>query len=240
MANLHNTYGQPVGESLPDWTPRPYPNAESLAGRYCQLVAIDPAVHGDQFFETFGAAADDRDWTYLPIGPFNSLEAWRAQVQRMSESRDPLHFAVIDKAINKAVGSIALMRIDPNNGTVEMGYVIYSPQLKRSRVATEAQYLLMQYVFDQLGYRRYEWKCDALNAPSRAAAKRLGFQFEGIFRQAIVYHGRNRDTAWHSIIDSEWPPLQKAFAAWLDPANFDEQGQQKVALNTRQVPESML
>lgn len=240
MANLHNTYGQPIGESLPDWVPCPCPKAEALTGRYCKLVAIDPAVHGDHFFKAFNSVTDDRDWTYLPIGSFNSPEAWQAQVQRMSESRDPLHFAIIDKSSNHAVGSIALMRIDPNNGVVEVGYVIYSSQLKRSRVATEAQYLLMHYVFEQLGYRRYEWKCDALNAPSRAAAKRLGFQFEGIFRQAMVYRGRTRDTAWYSMIDSEWPAMEKAFVAWLDPANFDEQGQQKIALSTLSSAENVL
>jgi len=231
MSDLKNSYGQPIGEPLPDWTPRAYPQAQTLAGRYCNLVAIDPAIHGDQFFESFGVATDDRDWTYLPIGPFNDLDAWQAQAQRMSESHDPVHFAISDKATDKAVGSIALMRIDPNHGVVEVGYVIYSAQLKRSRIATEAQFLLMHYVFDQLGYRRYEWKCDTLNAPSRAAAKRLGFQFEGIFRQAIVYRGRSRDTAWHSIIDSEWPRLKQAFLTWLDPQNFDELGQQRVALS---------
>jgi len=144
----------------------------------------------------------------------------------MAASKDPLHYAVIDLATGKPVGTLALMRIDPANGVIEVGHVTYSPRLKRTRIATDAMCLLMSEVFDKLGYRRFEWKCDSLNEPSRSAALRYGFTFEGIFRQAIVYRERNRDTAWFSIIDSEWPALRECYKQWLDAGNFDAQGLQ--------------
>ena len=134
---------------------------------------------------------------------------------------------MVDRTTGKAVGTLALMRMDPGNGVIEVGHVTFSPKLQRTALSTEAQYLLMRRVFDELGYRRYEWKCDSLNAPSRATAQRLGFQFEGIFRQAVVYKGRTRDTAWFSIIDSEWPARRAAFERWLAPENFDENGVQR-------------
>jgi RimJ/RimL family protein N-acetyltransferase len=150
-------------------------------------------------------------------------------VEARQDSADPLFFAVVDAASGRAAGVASYLRIDPVNGVIEVGHLAFAPQLQRTRVATEAMYLMMKHAFS-LGYRRYEWKCDALNAPSRRAAERLGFTFEGVFRQAIVYKGRSRDTAWFSVIDSEWPVLETAFLAWLDPDNFDADGRQRRSL----------
>ena len=173
---------------------------------------------------------DSRDWTYMSIGPFTDEAAYRAFAQQTQANQDPLHFAVIDLVNGKAVGSAALMRVDPTNGSVEVGYVCYSALLKQTAAGTEAQYLLMHLAFESLGYRRYEWKCDSLNAKSRAAAARYGFQFEGIFRQSMVYKERNRNTAWYSILDKEWPQVKAGFQAWLSPENFDRDGRQKRTL----------
>jgi RimJ/RimL family protein N-acetyltransferase len=154
----------------------------------------------------------------------------------MTQEDDPMHFAVVDLNTGKAVGTLALMRQDPTNGVVEVGYVAFSPRLKQTPLASEAQFLLLSYVFEGLRYRRYEWKCDSLNAPSRKAARRLGFTFEGIFRQAVVYKGRSRDTAWYSIIDSERPEIGKALRAWLHPGNFDADGWQRRPLSDMRAP----
>jgi RimJ/RimL family protein N-acetyltransferase len=183
----------------------------------------------------FEANAEDRDgrnWTYLPYGPFPTLAAYREWVEGASRADDPLFYAIVDNAGGEAVGVASLMRIDPKPGVIEVGGINYSPRLQRRPGATEAMYLLMRRAFDELGYRRYEWKCDSLNAPSRAAALRLGFQYEGLFRQATVYKQRNRDTAWFSILDREWPALRTAFEAWLDPANFDAAGRQRRSLSS--------
>jgi len=166
----------------------------------------------------------------MPVGPFDNAEDYRRYAEEAARSADPRHFAIIDRKTGKPVGTLALMRIDPKQGVIEVGHVMFSPLLQQTPMSTEAQFLLMAYVFDGLGYRRYEWKCDSLNAPSRRTAERLGFKFEGIFRQAIVYKGRNRDTAWYSIIDREWPQLKWAFQTWLSAQNFDEQGEQRKSL----------
>nr|WP_239091628.1 GNAT family protein [Streptomyces sp. SID14478] len=181
-------------------------------------------------YAAFAAAPDGRNWTYLPVGPFERAEDYRRWAEGAARSADPLHYAVIDRATGRAVGTMALMRHDPANGVVEVGNVMFSPLLQRTPISTEAQYLLMAYAFDKLGYRRYEWKCDSLNAPSRKAAARLGLTFEGVFRQAVVYKGRSRDTAWYSVVDGEWPALREAFRAWLAPENFREDGQQRRSL----------
>ena len=169
-------------------------------------------------------------WTYMAYGPFAGAEAYLAWAAQSAASQDPLFHAILDRSTGKAVGVAAFLRIEPAVGVIEVGHIAFAPALQRTPAATEAMYLLMRRVFDELGYRRYEWKCDALNAPSRAAAARLGFTFEGVFRQATLYKGRNRDTAWYSIIDREWPRQKAAFEAWLDPANFDEQGRQRTPL----------
>ncbi|WNC93095.1 GNAT family protein [Paraburkholderia sp. FT54] len=226
MESRRNAFDQPIGAPVPDWNGAQAPGREPLVGRYCRIEPVDVKRHAEDLYEAYSSAADGRDWTYLSVGPFESLAAYREHLTRTAASADPLHYAVIDLATGKAVGTLALMRIDRANGVIEVGHVTYSPLLKRTRIATEAMFLLMTQVFDKLGYRRFEWKCDSLNGPSRTAALRYGFTFEGIFRQAIVYRERNRDTAWFSIIDSEWPALRPSYARWLDAGNFDAQGQQ--------------
>jgi len=229
-ATALNPYQQPVGTSLPDWSGRPLPPHTPLVGRYCRLEPLDAARHADALFEAFSQAQDGRNWTYLMEGPFADADTYRAFVERIAARRDPLQYAVIDTRTDRAVGTLALMRITPEHGVVEVGAVTFSPLLQRTPASTEAQFLLMRHVFDDLGYRRYEWKCDSLNGPSRQAAQRMGFEFEGIFRQAVVYKGRSRDTAWFSIINAEWPRLRAAFEQWLAPENFDAAGRQRVSL----------
>jgi RimJ/RimL family protein N-acetyltransferase len=221
---------QPVGQPLPDWTPRPVPPRTAMQGRFCRLEPLDPGRHARELFDANSLDAGGRNWTYLFVGPFGDFASYRGWLDKVAPGNDPLFQTIIDEASGKAVGVATFMRIDPSNGVIEVGNINYSPLLQRKPAATEAMFLMMRRVFDELGYRRYEWKCDALNAPSRAAALRLGFTFEGIFRQAVVYKGRSRDTAWFSIIDSEWPALKHAYERWLAPANFDAQGRQKQKL----------
>jgi RimJ/RimL family protein N-acetyltransferase len=201
-----------------------------MIGRHCRVEPLDIARHAADLFEANGDDVSGRNWTYLSIDAPRTLDAYRAWLARVTAGDDPLFHAIVDAASNRAVGVAAYLRIDPDNGVIEVGHINYSPRLQRTRAATEAMYLMMTRVFGELGYRRYEWKCDSLNAPSRAAAQRLGFRFEGIFRQAIVYKNRNRDTAWFSILDTEWPALETAFERWLDPANFDADGRQRARL----------
>ena len=226
-----NAFQQPIGPDVPGWTPRPRPPLAPITGRYCRLEPLSAERHAADLYQAFSQAPDDSDWTYMGVGPFADVAAYRAFAEAAQAGNDPLHHAIIDLKTGRAIGTLALMRIDPANGVIEVGFVSFSRQLKRTRIATEAQFLLMRRAFDELGYRRYEWKCDSLNAPSRQAAARLGFQFEGVFRQATIYKGRSRDTAWFSIIDSEWPALRAAYERWLDPANFDEQGKQRQGLS---------
>lgn len=227
-----NEYDQPIGEPVPGWQGAQLPGSTPLVGRYCKIERVDVERHAEDLYQAYSDATDARDWTYLAVGPFPNVQAYRDHLTNAEASTDPMHHAVIDLATGKAVGTLALMRIDKANGVIEVGHVTYSPRLKQTRVATEAMALLLKYVFDELGYRRFEWKCDSLNGPSRTAALRYGFKFEGIFRQAIVYRGRNRDTAWYSIIDSEYPALRKGFAQWLDERNFDAEGNQVERLAT--------
>lgn len=230
MSANFNAYQQPIGPSLPDWNARERPKRKVIQGARCHLEPLDANRHAQELFTAYIEAADARDWTYMTIGPFADAAAYRTYVQAAADSSDPMHFTVIDGRSGRAVGTLSLMRIDAVNGVIEVGNVMFSPLLKQTPISTEAQYLLMKYVFDELGYRRYEWKCDSFNEPSRRTAARLGFQFEGIFRQALVYKGRSRDTAWFSIIDSEWPQILATFESWLDPENFDANGKQKRTL----------
>lgn len=225
-----NAFGMPVGETLHGWTPRPRPGPGRLTGRYCALERLDAGRHAAALFAAHQAAPDGRDWTYLFWERPETESAFHAWVEAQAALTDPCHYAIVDAATGQPLGTTALMRIDPAIGAIEVGHVIYPPCLQRTRAGTEAQFLLMRRVFEELGYRRHEWKCDALNAPSRAAALRYGFTFEGIFRQALIYKGRTRDTAWYSIIDREWPTVKAAFEAWLDPANFDAEGRQRRTL----------
>jgi RimJ/RimL family protein N-acetyltransferase len=181
-------------------------------------------------FEANALDADGRNWTYLFVGPFPDFAEYRAWVESQCKSSDPLFYAVVDSALGRATGVASYLRIAPAAGSIEVGHINFSPLLQRTRAATEAMYLMMRHAFE-LGYRRYEWKCDSLNAPSRAAALRLGLSYEGIFRQAIVVKGRSRDTAWFAAIDQEWPELKNAFERWLDPENFDNEGRQRVSLS---------
>ncbi|MBP2169613.1 RimJ/RimL family protein N-acetyltransferase [Erwinia toletana] len=232
MTSVTNQYGQPVGADLPDWTPRALPSRITLDGQYCRLEPIDVEKHAADLYAAFALAPDGRDWTYMFAEPFSDFASYLRHAQSMAASEDPLHFAVIDKTTDRAVGSLSLMRIDPQHGAMEVGHVAFSPLLKQTAMATEAHYLLMTLAFEQLGYRRYEWKCDSCNLPSRKAALRLGFQFEGLFRQAVVYKGRTRDTTWFSIIDAEWPVVKQALTLWLDSRNFDSEGQQIQSLQS--------
>ena len=227
MMTKTNIHGQPVGTDLTGWTPRPRPSRTALEGRYCRLEPLDPERHAAELHAANGEAVDDRFWTYLPQGPFPSLESYVAWLRQAAAGEDPHFYAIRRREDGLAVGIAAYLRIDPAAGSIEVGHINFSPRLQRTRAATEALYLLAANAFETLGYRRYEWKCDSLNAPSRAAALRLGFTFEGIFRQATIYKGRNRDTAWFSIIDSEWPALKDAYLAWLAPENFDDAGRQR-------------
>jgi RimJ/RimL family protein N-acetyltransferase len=226
MTIRRNPFDQPIGPDVPDWTPRQRPARVVLQGRTCRLEPLSVEAHGDSLYQAFCAQTDASDWTYLFVGPFPDAASYRSYLQSAAASADPLHWAVVEQASGKAVGTLSLMRIEPVHGVIEVGNVTFSPLMKRTPVSTEAQYLLMKFVFDELGYRRYEWKCDALNAPSRRAALRLGFSFEGIFRQAVIYKGRSRDTAWFAIIDSEWPARRAEFERWLAPDNFDGSGLQ--------------
>ena len=230
MSQHTNDYGQPVGFPLPDWQPRAWPSYETFTGDYCRLEPLSAERHGRELYAAYALAEDGRDWTYMFAEPFADEAAYITYARQLENGRDPMHFAVIEPVSNRAVGSLALMRIDATNGSVEIGHVAFSPLLKQTRMATEAHYLLMRYAFEQLGYRRYEWKCDSCNQPSRNAAQRLGFQFEGTFRQAIVYKGRSRDTCWFSIIDSDWPQVKQGFERWLAAENFTAEGTQREKL----------
>ena len=220
---------RPIGPPLPGWTARAAPPATPMGGRYVRIERLDPARHAPQLAEAH-AGTDPAHWTYLFDDKPASPEAWMEWAAKAASTEDPFFHAIVDPASGKAVGVAAFMRIERAHGVIEIGHINLAPALQRTRAATEAMYLFMKRAFDELGYRRYEWKCDSLNAPSRAAALRLGFTFEGIFRQAVVYKGRNRDTAWFSVIDREWPALKAAFERWLDPANFDAQGRQRRGL----------
>jgi RimJ/RimL family protein N-acetyltransferase len=210
MEPLLNSLGQRIGLPVPDWAPPPVPPREPMAGRFCRLEPLDLDRHAAALFEADAADADGRSWTYLTYGPFKDFPSYHAWLRADCLGNDPLFFAVIDTADGRPAGLVSYLRIAPAAGSLEVGHIHYGPRLQRSSAATEAMYLMMKRAFES-GYRRYEWKCDALNAASRAAAQRLGFSFEGIFRQATVYKGRNRDTAWYAAIDTEWPALRRAF-----------------------------
>ena len=227
-----NPLGQPIGFPLPDWSPRPRPPRAPIEGRFCRLEPLDPARHAASLHAANSEDKDGRIWTYLPYGPFASLAAYQTWAETSARGEDPLFHAIIDRASGRALGVASYLRIEPAVGVIEVGHINYAPALQKRPAATEAMYLMMRRVFDELGYRRYEWKCDSLNAPSRAAAARLGFRYEGLFRQATVYKGRNRDTTWFSIVDREWPALRAAYERWLDPGNFDAEGRQRTSLSS--------
>jgi RimJ/RimL family protein N-acetyltransferase len=202
-----------------------------LQGRLVTLTPLDPVAHGEALYEATHGEAADQLWLYLFEGPFPDRAAFDLHLQRVAASEDPLFFAILDRASATAVGYAAYMRIEPAHRVIEVGSILYTPRLQRTPLATEAMYLMARHVFEDLGYRRYEWKCNALNAPSRKAALRFGFTFEGIFRQHMIVKGRNRDTAWFSMLDTEWPARKASFERWLDPSNFASDGRQKMELS---------
>lgn len=219
----------PIGHSVERPSAQP-PYRVSLKGNYVTLHPLDPGAHGESLYEATRRPEGDRLWVYLPYGPFTDRGEFVADLREKARSVDPLFLAIVDNATSRALGYAAYMRCKPRNCSIEVGHVLYAPALQRTAGATEAMYLMAKHAFEDLGYRRYEWKCDALNAASRKAALRLGFTFEGIFRQHMIVKGRNRDTAWFSMIDGEWPSRRKAFERWLQPSNFDRNGKQRKPL----------
>ena len=206
-----------------------------MEGRYARLEPLDPARHGPTIHAANLSDASGSMWAYLPYGPFATLADWTAWAEPMARSEDPLFFAIIDRATGSAVGVAAYLAIVPEHGSIEVGHIAYSPRLQRTPAATDAMYLMMRAAFEA-GYRRYEWKADALNDPSRAAAARLGLSYEGVFRQHRVVKGHNRDSIWFAATDTEWPALRAAFERWLDPANFDASGRQLARLSDLTAP----
>ena len=221
-----NEYGQMIGESIEGYTPGALPSIDFLEGRYARIEALSVEKHAEDLLAVYGPDSPREMWTYLFQPPVANLEELMVALKQMIERKDRFYYAIIDKATGKAMGTFSLMRIDQTNRVIEVGAVTFSPALKHTRMGTEAQFLLARYVFEELNYRRYEWKCDALNLPSRKAAERLGFIYEGTFRQAVIYKGRTRDTDWLSMIDKDWPKVKARFEAWLRPENFDKNGHQ--------------
>jgi RimJ/RimL family protein N-acetyltransferase len=225
-----NELGQPIGEPVPGFHGSVNPEGETLEGRFCRLEKLDAARHAADLCDALMVDGADALWTYLPEEPPASRAEIEAWAERASRSEDPLFYGLVDKGSGRCVGRAAFMRVAPAAGSIEVGSILFSPRLQRTAMATEAMFLMMQHAFEDLGYRRYEWKCDSLNEPSRRAAERFGFSYEGLFRQALVYKGRNRDTAWFSIIDRDWPAIRQGYQHWFDPANFDANGRQKQTL----------
>ena len=235
MTQRANELGLPIGPAVKDWQPCNPPPHAALHGRYCDVVPLSLDEHASDLHAANLQDEENRIWVYLGYGPFETLDQYRQWLQENCTGGDPLFYAVVDKVTGKAGGVASYLRIDLAMGSIEVGHINLAPPLQRTIAATEAMYLMMRHVFDDLGYRRYEWKCDALNARSCRAAVRLGFIYEGTFRQAMVYNKRNRDSAWYSIIDKEWPTIRDGFEAWLDAGNFDSEGNQHNKLGPEHV-----
>ena len=225
-----NELSQPIGPALPNWVTPPAPARDTLSGHWCNVEPIDPARHASELYAANSLDPEGHLWTYLGVGPFKDFKLYQQWMTSSCLGDDPLFFAIRDHACGEAVGVASYLRITPNAGTIEVGNLCFSPRLQRTPAATEAMYLMMRNAFE-LGYRRYEWKCDSLNDPSRRAAARYGFTFEGVFRQAVIYKQRSRDTAWYSVIDKEWPTVARGFERWLAPDNFDARGAQLRSLD---------
>jgi RimJ/RimL family protein N-acetyltransferase len=215
---------------LVDASPAKPPERIMLPGRVISIMPLDAEAHVQALYEATHGEGREALWDYLFDGPFPDLVSFSLSLRQKAASQDPLFFAVLDNQTGRALGHASYLRMEPWHRVIEVGNILYAPALQRTFGATEAMYLMARYVFEDLGYRRYEWKCNALNAPSRRAALRLGFGFEGIFRQHMIVKGRNRDTAWFSMLDSEWPARKAAFEQWMDAGNFDAQGKQKSGL----------
>lgn len=225
-----NEYGQPIGEPL-EWAAVHPPSDVRLQGRWCRVEPLDPERHAADLHAANSEDAVGSMWTYMPYGPFGSLASYEQWCREVAGESDPMFLAIVDAEDGLAKGVASYLRIEPALGVIEVGHIAYSPGLQRTTAATEAMFLMMAHVFEELGYRRLEWKCDALNEASRRAALRLGFSFEGVFRQATIYKGRNRDTAWYAVVDGDWPRLRSGFERWLDPVNFDDHGRQRRPLS---------
>ena len=227
---IHPKSGLPIGAEIDASAAQP-PARTTLRGRLTTVAPLDPAAHEQTLFE--GTHGPDREklWLYMGAGPFADRAAFRIYLDKLATSEDPLSFAIIDNSSGHAVGHASYMRMAPEHRVIEVGNIFYTASLARSAAATEAMFLMARHIFEDLNYRRYEWKCNALNAPSRNAALRLGFSFEGIFRQHMIQKGRNRDTAWFAMLDHEWPARKARFEAWLRPENFDESGRQRTPLS---------
>ncbi len=215
--------------SMINWSPRPRPARVTLEGQYCRLEPLDLVRHGDELFAASMAEGAEDRFRYLFDSPQDraGFDLW---LKRVAVPEDPMVYAVVDLSSGRCEGRQSFMRITPEHGVIEIGSILWGPAIARTRIATEALFLFARYAFDELGYRRFEWKCDTRNEPSKRAARRFGFTYEGTFRQHMVAKGQNRDTAWFAIVDTEWPRLRKAFERWLEPANFDRRGQQKMRL----------
>jgi len=224
-----NALGQLHGLPVPQWQPCPAPQALVLEGQYCRLEPLSAERHAAALFESMRSDAEGANWTYLGYGPFADLASYQQWLRSMEGLADPQFYTIMERDSGHAVGLASYLRIDPANGVIEVGHLNFSPRLQRTVAATEAMYLMMRHAFE-LGYRRYEWKCNALNVPSRRAAERLGFLFEGLFRQSMISKGRNRDTAWYSILDGEWPAVRQRLEQWLAIDNFDSHGMQRLSL----------
>ncbi|WP_416777530.1 GNAT family N-acetyltransferase [Xenorhabdus budapestensis] len=235
MELFKNEFGQLIGFPVSDWHGADLPDGNTLTGEYCQLIPMDINNHGDELYKCFCEPFNFSDWTYLPqpAKPFKDKMEFISYLRNISNGVDPYQFSIIDIRSGKAVGSIAMMRIDKDNGVIEIGYVIFSNFLKKTRMATESVYLLIKYAFEDLGYRRVEWKCNNLNEVSKRSALRFGFTFEGVFRQAAVIKGHNRDTAWFSMLDHEFMKIKPNFEAWLSVENFYPDGKQIASLDTK-------
>src|SRR5712691_1971736 len=224
----------PIGPRV-DSSPARRPGRTTLQGRLVALTPLNSVAHGDALYEGTRGEAGNQLWRYLFEGPFPDRDAFDLYLQRVAASEDPLFFAIIDRGSGSAAGYASYLRIEPAHRVIEVGNILFTSRLQRTPLATEAMYLMARHVFEDLGYRRYEWKCNALNAPSRRAALRFGFTFEGIFRQHVIVKGRNRDTAWFSMLDSEWPARKGNFERWLNASNFGPDGRQKIALSALNV-----
>jgi RimJ/RimL family protein N-acetyltransferase len=219
----------PVGDAL-DWRPARLPAATELRGSYSLLRPVDPGDAGQLYPLGHPPEGDPSIWTYLPDGPYASVDELQRMLEAARLSTDPLWFTLVRLADERALGLAAYQRIKPQDGVIEIGRIWFGPPLKHTTAASELIFLLARHAFDDLGYRRLEWKCDSLNVASRRAAERYGFRFEGVFRQHMVVRGRNRDTAWYAITDRDWPAIRAGFEAWLAPENFDQQGRQRQSL----------
>lgn len=225
-----NEINQTLGNPVDSWQSRPVPPQQTMTGIFCLLEPLSIKQHAEKLFDALCVHTPKESWAYLPYGPFTSFQEFKHWLNATLAEKDTQLYAILDNKSKQPLGICGYLRINPEHGSIEVGHLHYSTRLKRTPATTEAMYLMMNHALEDLKYRRYEWKCNSLNTPSCEAAKRLGFKFEGTFRQCNVFKGYNRDTAWFSIIDSEWPTLREKFKKWLNPGNFDNTGKQRVKL----------